>query len=269
MDLSVIILNWNSGVFLKTCIESLFKTTKDITKEVIVVDNWSTDEPVENIVNRFTGITLIKNITNKGVGPARNQGLKIAKGNFILILDVDTIVHEGSIKTMIMTAESGDRIGIVGPKLVNKAGDLQFSCRSFPTVMSKIYRQLPPRQQNYFLDNEELRSWSHNEIREIGYVIGACQLIRKDALFQIGLYDPRMFYGVEEIDYCLRAWKKGWKVLYNPAAVITHIEQRITHRQLFGRLQRAHLKSLSLYFFKHRYLFCPPKIPCPKSTIKY
>lgn len=266
MELSVIILNWNSQHYLKGCLESLIKNTQHIQKEIIIIDNGSNDGSVQYIERLFPEILLIRNRENKGVGPARNQGLGIAKGNFFLVLDVDTIIHNNAIDIMLETFSNNSKIGIVGPKLVDKDGKMQFSCREFPTLLSKLYRQLPANLRNLLLRNEELRDWEHNSLREVGYVIGACQLIRKDVIKDVGLYDPRMFYGVEEVDYCLRAWKKGWKVIYNPDAVVTHIEQRSGRQNIFGRLQLSHNKSLFIYFCKHKYLLKPYLIPASEVS---
>lgn len=260
MKLSVIILTWNSRHFLGLCLDSLITQIGSIQKEIIIVDNGSVDGSVQYIEKEFPQAILLKNRKNLGVGPARNQGFNIAKGDFILILDVDTFVHKDAIQIMLRTIEQNPCIGVVGPKLIDQNGKPQFSCRNFPTFVSKIYRQLPQGLQGIFLRNEELRDWNHDSLREVGYLIGACQLIRRSAIYDVGLYDPRMFYGAEEVDFCLRSWKKGWRIVYNPEAVITHIEQRIGHKHFFCRLQLKHIKSLFLYFCKHRYLFRAPKI---------
>lgn len=260
MELSVIILTWNTKQFLGSCLNSLIKNTDSIQKEIIVIDNGSSDGSAQYIEKEFPQVILLKNKKNIGVGPARNQGLKVTRGKTILILDVDTIVHNDAIQIMMQTIEQDSRIGVVGPRLVDKFGRLQFSCRNFPTILSKIYRQCPPGLQGLLLKKEEFRNWEHNSLREVGYLIGACQLIRKSAIDDIGLYDSRMFYGVEEVDFCLRLWKKGWKVIYNPKAVITHIEQRMGRRKIISRLQLEHLKNMFLYFCKHGYLFRAPEI---------
>lgn len=260
MELSVIILNWNSRHFIKECLRSLLHTTQHLEKEIIIIDNGSKDGSVCFLEHFFPEIILIKNKVNKGVGPSRNQGIKIAKGEFILILDIDTIIHKNAIEFLLETIKTDQRIGIVGPKLVDKNDKLQFSCRFLPSIMSKAYRQLPGILQKWLLGREEMLNWPHDTLREVDYMIGACQLIRKGLIEDIGLFDARMFYGVEEVDYCLRTWKGGWKVVYNPAAVVTHIEQRKGRKNLFSRLQMEHNKSLLTYFLKYKYLFKIPKL---------
>lgn len=261
MDLTVIILNWNSKQYIDPCLQSLLKTTLGITKkEIILVDNGSTDGSVSHIKTNYPEVILIENDMNKGVAPARNQGLLVAKGRYILILDIDTIVHDNAIEVLIQTLEEDENIGLCGPKLIGIDGDLQYTCRNFPTVLSKIYRQLPSKWQNALLRDEELRDWSHDSLRNVGYVIGACQLIRRKAFVDIGYLDSKMFYGVEEVDFCLRLWKKDWKVVYNPKSVITHVERRIGRQKIFSKLQIEHLKSIKIFFFKHKYILRPPVI---------
>lgn len=260
MELSIIILTWNSQKFIQNCLESLFSATQHLKKEVIIIDNGSKDKTVDYIEKTFPEIILVKNKVNRGVGPARNQGIKIAKGDFILILDADTVVHNNSIDILLDIGKTYKNAGIIGPKLIGSDGKLQYSCRFFPSILSKLYRQLPNNMQNKLLKREEMRDWPHDKNKEVDYVIGACQLINKKLLQEIGLFDNNMFYGVEEIDFCLRAWKRGWKVIYTPFAIITHAEQRLGIRKFYLKLQLEHFKSLAIYFLKNKYLFNPPEL---------
>lgn len=256
VKLSIIILNWNSKSYIDLCLQSVRKAIPSKLKnEIIVIDNGSTDSSIQYIKKQYPDVKLIENDRNKGVAPARNQGLMIAKGKYILLLDIDTIIREDSIEVMIQTMQSDNRIGLCGPKLVGTDGKLQFSCRNFPSVLSKIYRQFPGKLQNCLLEREELRNWDHCSQREVGYVIGACQLIRKAVIKEVGLLDENIFYGPEDIDFCLRIWQAGYKVVYNPEAVIIHDEQRITKRKLFSKICWEHAKGLAYFFWKHKYLF--------------
>lgn len=243
------------------CLSSITINVSDlINKEIIIIDNGSNDYSIAYIKGNYPDIKLIENSYNKGVAPARNQGLSIAKGKYLLLLDVDTFVHKNAIEKMMEIMERDGKIGLCGPKLFRRNGEMEYSCREFPTIMSKFYRQLPANLQDIFLKKEELRDWPHDSLREVGYVIGACQLIRKTALEDVGLLDSRMFYGVEEIDFCLRLWKKGWKVVYNPESVVMHVWQGLSRKKLLHRLQLEHIKSLILYFYKEKYIFKAPSI---------
>lgn len=261
MNLSIVILTWNSKGDIDQCLCSVKRSLPSrLETEIIVIDNGSMDGSAQHLKIHYPEIKLIVNNHNKGVAPARNQGLAKAKGEYILILDIDTSIENNLINVMIQTMQNDNQIGLCGPKLVGINGKLQYSCRNFPTVMSKIYRQLPYNLQNHFLNKEELRDWDHCTQREVGYVIGACQFIRKTALEDVGMLDSKMFYGVEEIDFCLRLWKKGWKVVYNPNSEVIHFEQRLSRKRVLSRLQIEHIRSLVIYFLKHRYLFKVPSV---------
>ncbi len=253
MKLSIIILTWNSKGMLKRCLQSIYNNTGVKDYEIIVIDNGSQDGTPEMLKANFPEVKIIRNNINRGVAPARNQGLKLAQGEYLLILDVDTIVKQRSIDTLIDFMERNKNVGLVGPKLIYPDGELQYSCRKFPTVPSKVFRRMPFHFARSFLRDEEYREWDHNSIREVDYVIGACQLIRRDALEEVGYLDDKMFYGPEDVDYCLRLRKANWGIVYNPNAEVIHDEQRITRRKLFNKITWKHIAALIWYFRKHKY----------------
>jgi N-acetylglucosaminyl-diphospho-decaprenol L-rhamnosyltransferase len=267
VDLSIVILTWNSHRFIVPCLTSLQENLRGLEYEVIVIDNGSTDGSATLVRREWAGVNLVENRQNRGVAAARNQGLRAARGRQLLLLDVDTVLHHGSIKALVGGMNEDPSIGLLGPRLVGHRGELQYSCRNLPTLLSKLYRQLPPRAATRRLRHEEMRDWDHLQRRYVPYVIGACQLIRRSAMEDVGFLDERMFYGVEEIDYCVRIWRRGWKVMYFPDAVVTHCEQRASRRQVLGTLQRAHLKSLIVYFLKYRYCFTPPELGTSNGAI--
>ncbi len=258
MKLSIVLLTWNATPYIRNCLDALLPQVPEQT-EIIVIDNGSRDNSAQIIRQEYPDVILIVNQTNIGVGPARNQGLRLAKGNYILILDIDTIVQPGAIHALLDSMDHDPSAGLAAAKLVDPDGNLQYTCRHFPTAWGKLGRQLPAMFQNDWLKDEELRAWDHRSSRYVGYVIGACQLIRRQAMEQIGLYDEHIFYGPEDVDYCLRMWQAGWRVLYNPQAVITHFERRITRKSPWRNpLFWIHLKGVLWYFWKHKYLFRPP-----------
>lgn len=254
--ISVVLLTWNSQQFIVGCLDALFAQLP-AGAEVIVVDNGSTDASLE-LLRRYP-VRLIANAENRGVGPARNQGLAAARGAALLVLDIDTVVQPGAIGALLEAFNAAPRVGVFGARLEEPGGRLQYTCRNFPTLQSKIARQLPPDLQQRMLRENELRDWDHAEARYVGYVIGACQLLRRRALDVIGLYDEQIFYGPEDVDLCLRMWRAGWGVAYVPEARIVHLEQRITRRRI-GRnpIARRHFAGLARYFWKHRYLLRAP-----------
>jgi hypothetical protein len=257
MRLSIVILTWNSLGLLKRCLESIKGVTKLDNYEIIIINNNSTDETSDFLksIEHNNTFRVIVNNRNKGVGPARNQGIRIAKGQYILILDVDTMVAPNSINKLIEYLDDNPRCGLVGPKLTDVDGNLQFTCRKFPTVWSKFLRRMPCKWARKLLDDEEMRHWEHNSIRGVDYVIGACQLIRRSVIEDVGLLDENIFYGPEDVDICLRIWQAGYKVVYNPESIIIHDEQRITERKPLSRISWEHSKGLVYFFRKHKYLF--------------
>ena len=253
--LSVVILTWNSRPLLEGCLAALPAATAPLASETIVVYNRSRDATGDLLTSR-SDIVTIRNPRNRGVAPARNQGLRCARGDFVALLDVDTVPAPGAFATLIAHLREAPRVGLVGPKLVGPDGGLQYSCRRFPTVLDKLLRRLPERWGRAVADDVELRRWDHQSVRRVDYVIGACQCIRGAVLGSVGRLDERIFYGPEDVDFCLRLWRAGHRVLYNPAAVVVHHEQRSARRSV-ARYAR-HFGALWYFFRKHGYLFQRP-----------
>lgn len=259
MKLSIIILTWNSKDMVNKCLDSIYDTIDFEDFEIIVIDNGSKDGTQKVLKVDYPEIKIIQNEKNRGVGPARNQGLEKAQGEYFLILDIDTVVIKNVISTLIDFMDTHTDVGLCGPKLLYQNGELQYSCRKFPTVITKFLRRIPLGISRKLLEDEEYHNWDHNSIKEVDHVIGACSLIRKKAFEEIGYFDERIFYGPEDADYCLRLWKSGWKVIYNPKAVVKHYEQRIT-KDFFNVITLKHIEGLIIYFRKHNYYFSRKKL---------
>ena len=254
VELSIIILTWNSKEFLKPCLQSIFGTTKATSFEVIVIDNASKDDTPQMIKKEYPNVILITNQKNRGM-PARNQGLEIAQGDFMLLLDVDTVVHNWAIDSMVNYYRYHPEVGLLAAKIYYQDGRLDYSCRKFPTALTKFARRSNSKWARRLLTEEEFLDWDHNEVREVDYVTGACQMIRRETYQKVGPIDGNIFYGPEDADYCLRIWQAGYKVVYYPEAVITHFAQRITKKKPLSKLSWVQLNTLTYYFLKHKYLF--------------
>jgi N-acetylglucosaminyl-diphospho-decaprenol L-rhamnosyltransferase len=254
--LSIVILTWNSRALLEACLAALPAATATIATEVIVVDNGSRDDTAV-VLARHPDVVTIRNATNRGVAPGRNQGLRAARGEFVALLDVDTVPAPGSFATLVARLRVARDVGLVGPKLVDPDGHLQYSCRRFPTLLDKVCRRLPASIGRRLVDDVELRWWDHARVRPVDYVIGACQVIRRAALDEVGLLDEHIFYGPEDVDFCLRMHRAGWGVEYVPEAVVMHLERRIT-RKLLSTLTARHVYGLGYFFWKHGYLLTRP-----------
>lgn len=206
------------------------------------------------MLKRFPTIRIIKNQCNRGVGPARNQGMKVAQGRYLLLLDADTTITPNALDQLVEFMDKNPEVGVCGPKLVSPTNQLQYTCRKFPCLWTKILRRIPLRFAKKHLADELMFDWDHNSIRLVDYVIGACQIIRREAFRAVGFLDENIFYGPEDIDYCIRMWRRGYKICYNPFATVIHHEQRITKKKLFSKLTLHHIKGLIYYFIKYRYI---------------
>lgn len=264
LKLSIVILSWNSKKDLEVCLSSVYKHATLDEKEIIVVDNDSTDGSAEFITDNYPEVILIRNKKNRGTTVSRNQAFKIARGEYIMILDSDTKVEPGAVDLLVKEMDRRPKVGVIGPKLVSPDGELRYSCRELPTFLSKfVFRSMSDKITSKLIAKEEYRDWDHSSPAYVGYMIGACLVIRRSCMEEVGLLDEKFFYAPEDVDYCLRVWKSGWRVMYAPRAVVVHKEVRVTSKgNIFQRFRNplfwAHVRGLVIYFLKHRYLFKRP-----------
>ncbi|RJP63779.1 MAG: glycosyltransferase family 2 protein [Ignavibacteriales bacterium] len=255
-DVSLIIISWKMRDFVERLLTSFQKFSSGFTYELIFIDNRSCDGTVEMLEEKFPEAILIKNSENKGVAPARNQGLRIAKGKYILILDADMEIKENSIYQLFDFMEKTPDAGLVGCKLTFSDGTLQYTCKRFPKLSALLARRLEGIgfvKNSRTLNDHIMKEWDHNSIAEVDYVIGACQFFRREMINLIGYYDEKIFYGPEDLDFCLRIWKKNYKVFYYPFTSIVHHEQRITKKNLFSMISFKHLAGIFYIFKKYNY----------------
>jgi hypothetical protein len=235
-------------------LRSIVQHTNGITYEMIVVDNYSEDGTVEMIKAEFPNVLLIENQENRGVARSRNQALKLAKGRYRLLLDADMLVKENSCKALIDFMDKTPNAGICTAKLTFADGTVQHNARRYPTPIAFLLRRLTfikSFQYCHVLKYHEMEEWDRSDIRDVDYVIGACQMIRDEAYQQVGMLDENIFYGPEDIDYCLRMYKHGWKIYYYPFTMMIHYEQRITKKKLFSKISLLHLKGIMYLFYKY------------------
>lgn len=254
-DLSIVIISWKMKDFLQKCLQSIYNYTLDVKFEIIVIDNNSHDGTAEMIEKEFPEIILIKNKDNRGVAPARNQGMNIAHGKYILVLDADVELFENSVLKLFEYMESNPDCGIVGSKLVDTDRQLQYSCKRFPNLLSFIFRRLERFdivRNSKTLRYHTMQDWDHNEIKEVDYLIGACQFIRSDIIKKIGYYDENIFYGPEDMDFCSRVWNAGSKIIYYPLTSIFHHEQRITKKKVLSKISIMHVWGIFYIYWKYK-----------------
>jgi hypothetical protein len=220
MKLSIIIVNFNTKDLTKACIESVMNEGSSLDFEVVVVDNNSKDGSIDELKKlwrKYKNLKLIENKENLGFSKANNQGARAASGEYILLLNSDTVVKRFSFKKLIAFAEKKEDAGVVGARLLNPDGSLQDSCFHFPTIKNAI-REYWLGQKGLF----EKYAPKGNRPVEVEALVGAAFLITPKALQEVGLLDERYFMYFEDVDYCRRVWEKGLKVYYLPEARVLH-----------------------------------------------
>lgn len=255
VDISIVLITWNAFNYLKKLLESIKLHSKNFCYEIIIVDNNSRDGTRDFIKKQYPEILLVENRENLGVARARNQGMKLANGKYIMILDVDMELIENSIFKIYRFMEENQDCGLIAAKLIYSSGELQYSCKTYPTIFSLLARRLDSIslvQNSSILKKHLMQNWDHNDIKEVDYVVGACQLIRRQVINTIGYYDDNIFYGPEDLDYCLRVWRAGWKVIYYPYTKIIHHEQRITKKIFISKITLKHIWGLIYIYYKYR-----------------
>ncbi len=260
MLLSICIVNWNTRDDLRQCLQSLPGGAGELTLEVFVVDNASTDGSPAMVSSEFPQVTLLRNPNNSGFAHANNQALARCRGDYLLLLNSDTVVHPGALSAFVDAMEAQPEAGIGGAKLLNSDGSLQFSCRRFPTFTAGLLRNNPigrlfpgnAKVQDYLMTD-----FDHNVAAEVDWVSGAALCMRRATLEQIGLLDETYFMYCEDVDWCYRAHQAGWKIYYFPEAVITHHIGRSSDKAV-AAMVRAHHHSMGIFYRKHYAPTTPP-----------
>jgi len=225
IDISVIIVTWNSEKWIKRCIDSILATSGDLKIEIIVVDNFSQDKTVD-ILNAYDSKkNLIKNTSNLGYAKGCNRGLKIAQGNYTLLLNPDTEITENSLKKMLDFMEVNPVAGALGPQLLDFQGQIQPSCRKFPNYKLLLWElsglsRLCPKSKIF--GAWKMGDFDFKSTREVEQPMGSALFLRKEVIDQIGFMDERFFLFYNDVDFCFRTKQAGWKIYFYPEARIFH-----------------------------------------------
>ncbi|MCE4225050.1 glycosyltransferase family 2 protein [Methylobacterium sp. C25] len=255
VDVSIIIVNWNTCDVLRGCLSSIFEQTTDISIEVIVIDNASCDGSVEAVSTEFPAVTLIANHENRGFAAANNQGIRISRGRHVLLLNPDTVILDAAITRCVAFADVRPDIGVVGCKVFTDEDTVQQTGFAFPgpwnlfLVLSGLGRCFP---KSRIFGRPELGWWDRDSELDLDVVSGMFMLVRREAIEQVGLMDERFFVYAEEADWCYRFAKAGWRRVFTPTARILHLDgggksSSQINTRMFIQLQ----KSLLIYFRKH------------------
>lgn len=225
-DLSMVIVSWNCRDELAACLASIAPERHGVTLETVVVDNASRDGAAEMIRQKFPGVALIANEVNRGFAAANNQGIAATSGRNVLLLNPDTLVHDGALETLVRTLDDDAAIGACGPQLLNANGSIQTSVRRFPTFAALLYQYTPARMLGlgkHAYRCYKSRDFSFREAADVDSLMGAALCVPRRVLDQVHRLDERFFVYFEEVDLCRRIRDAGYRNRFVPAAVITHL----------------------------------------------
>ncbi len=225
MDLSIIIVSWNTKEVLSKCLRSLTLDTSPYNAEIILVDNASSDGTPNMVMERFPHIKLICNNQNLGFAKANNIGIRLSTGKYICLINSDVIVLRDCLSSMLAYMDKNPEIGMLGPKILNPDGTLQPSCMGFPTLWNIFCRALAldtlfPRSE---LFGKRLNKfWGHDEVKSVEILNGCFWMVRRESLEQVGFLDEDFFFYGEDIDWCKRFNDAEWDVVFIPFAEAIH-----------------------------------------------
>ncbi len=260
MRLSIIVITWNELAKARRCLTSLVNRIDQQRDEVILVDNGSVDGTREMVGAEFPDVKYLGLNKNIGVGPARNRGIGIASGEYLMTLDNDTLRHTNDPGDLIQSIfQVHPEVGLIGFRLISPNGIRQASARRFPKIYQPVAARLqwvrrirPFREEmaSHLMEDTDFDNMLPSELIDVDYVLGANQVFTKALAVTMGGYDEKIFFGPEDAEFCLRIKKLGKKVAYSNEMVITHEYQRRTRK--LGRLAFKHLQGFFYTFVKHR-----------------
>lgn len=251
---TVIIVTYNSENFIRKCLKGIQEKTNGIDYEIIVVDNNSSDRTAEIIYKEFKDVRLIRNSKNVGFGAANNIAISRSSGDFIMLLNPDTVLENNALKILTDYMKTHEDVGCAGAKLLNFDGTLQLSCRRFPNFLNVFFgrrsmiRHLFPNNpvsREFMLENMD-----YSCKQEVDWIMGAAIMMRRKTVEEVGCFDERYFLFVEDTDLCYRMMLAGMKVVYLPDAVIKHYHGASVRRG-FSRSQIHH--NIGMYKFFKKY----------------
>jgi N-acetylglucosaminyl-diphospho-decaprenol L-rhamnosyltransferase len=268
LDLGVIILNWNTRELLRDCLRSVFAASGPLTFEVCVVDNASRDGSVAMVRAEFPQVRLVESRENGGYAAGNNLGLQAFSfgpgrndgPRYVLLLNPDTVVPETALISLAAYMDAHPRAGAAGPRLLLPSGELDLACRRSLAFDAFVYRmlglsQLFPRSRRFGQYN--LTYLSPDVETEVGSVVGACMIVRREAVAQAGLLDEAFFMYGEDLDWASAIHQAGWEVRYNPAVTVVHVKRAASRQS--HRAQIAFHEAM-LYFYRKHYAADTPAV---------
>lgn len=252
--LSIVILCWNDLTIIRDCLQSIYDHTHSTAFEVIVADNGSTDGSAEFIRLHFPRVHVIENGANLRFSKGNNTGIKAARGELILILNPDTLIHDGALDRFVDFADRHPEAGAFGCRVLNADGTYQGPARPFPTIwrewIAALYLRFLGHLSDLFVSDVYV-SWHGDTERAIDWQSGCCQLFRADLLERLNGFDEQFYYYYEDVDLCHRVWDAGYPILYTPEATITHLGGRSTTSRSRLPFELDKYRNRYRYFYKY------------------
>ncbi|GAB4530845.1 MAG: glycosyltransferase family 2 protein [Haliangiales bacterium] len=262
--ISIVSLTWNSARFVEPLLTTLQKDIEvsQVPTEVIVIDNGSSDRTLDllrDFQKQHDNLHVVPLSYNLGTTVSRNIGIRMARGEYVFILDSDTEIPPGTLRGLMEGVEAipeRDSLGILHPRLIYPDGEFQESARRFPTFFTKLYRLM--RMEDRRAQDESIDEVLSGAMTAVDYAISAAWLVPRATFERIGLLDERIFYSPEDVEFCARCWKHGLKVWYYPEVEIIHNCQRLTSKKPFSKLGLSHMKGLARYWWEYSSFFSRP-----------
>jgi GT2 family glycosyltransferase len=251
--MSVIIVSWNTRELLRRCLQALEPEIRALDAEVFLVDNNSADSSPDMVAAEFPWVNLIRNADNRGFACANNQAMRQCNGRKVLLLNPDTEVRPGAISTLVKFLDEHPQAGIVAPQLLNTDGTTQQSCRQFPSVENLFYElaglsRLFPEQARF--RQYKMLDFDHNHECQVDQPEGACLMVRREVIDNIGMLDEGYFMLFEEVDWCFSIKQAGWDIWFTPSAkVVHHYGQSI--KQVKAKMIVSSHKGFHRFWRKH------------------
>lgn len=254
MDVSILIVNYNTRQLTLDCLRSVFASETEFTYEVIVIDNDSKDDSVQAIRQGFPLVRLIENTENTGFAKANNQGMAAAQGRYVLLLNSDTVIQRDTIQTMVAFMDRNPITGASGCKIILPDGSLDKACkRGFPTPSASFYyafglSKLFPNEPRF--NQYQLGYLDPDQEYPVDCLVGAFMLVRRETIEQVGGLDETFFMYGEDIDWCYRIKQAGWGIHYYPRTTIMHYKGGSARRRPFKIIYEFH-RAMILFHRKH------------------
>lgn len=261
-DVSVVVVNWNTRDHILNCIQSLKDDRQKYQKEIIIVDNGSTDGSPDAIEELHPDVHVVRSPTNLGFAAGNNLGLKQAHGRYFALVNSDVFVEPGCMDTLVDMLEADATIGMTGPKVVNPNGTLQKTCMRLPNVMNTLAQtfalhRLFPRARS--LSGLRLTAQEHEVEQDVEGLSGTFWVVRREVVEQVGALDENFFFYGEDVDWSLRIRKAGWRIRYQPAVRALHVHAASSSKdpiRFFLQLQKERIRFWRKHHGRAGMVFC-------------